>query len=134
MVQNEYSVSSDMFVHNGMVMPMPILNVRDGYVYPSEKRGETEEHIAGALKKYGIDVVAGPEDSKPESADIIIRYVDKWKWDLAWYLTYLRITFHDSKTGAELVSGEFINSEVHSFQNPGREVPKIIERIMGKGL
>jgi len=63
--------------------------------YICEKRGETESHIKSALEKHGFKAQIGPEGAIPEGTDIIVRYGDKWKWDLAWYLTYLKISFID---------------------------------------
>ena len=133
--QTNYKVKGSVpMVSGGTIVPMPIVVGEDGPVYQDERRGEIDVHIKNALLQRGFSVQIGPEGAVPQSAKVIIRYVDEWKWDLGWFLSYLRISFADPKTGEELAYGLFKSSDFHGLHTPAGEVPRIIDSILGRNF
>ncbi len=50
----------------------------------------------------GRQATTGPLDGFGDGADVLVTYVDKWSWDVTWYLSSLDVAFRHSVTKEEL--------------------------------
>lgn len=102
------------------------LSLRTAAFVPQEGNSPSmDDAIQFALLSHGIAIKAPlPAGTrKADDVDIIVTYVDVWRWDISMYLKSLDIRFYDARTGTLMVSGHWENSALHGFQGY-REVTK----------
>jgi hypothetical protein len=78
------------------------------------------------LLRRGLDVTAGPDGAAPQSAQLIVKYADDWKWDITMYLHSLDVMAFDSKTHSLLATGSWKNSVMHGFYSEDKVVDKVV--------
>lgn len=62
-------------------------------------RGDIDGLLAKQLTAKGYHATHGAAGSAPSDADAILRYNDKWMWDITLYLLQLDLKLHDAKSG-----------------------------------
>jgi len=67
--------------------------------YEEDKRG-TDVVIRAKLEDFGLSVRESSND-----VDAVVTYVDKWFWDITFYMLELTVTLRDPKTDFPLASG-----------------------------
>jgi len=72
--------------------------------FAPDSRG-IEQTIAAALRRRGLEATAGGEGDAPASAQVIVTYQDKWRWDMTMYMLELRVYFREPQTGRLLAMG-----------------------------
>ena len=60
---------------------------------------QLEQIIANALEARGLNAGGGELGSRPENADYVVTYTDRWFWDMRTYLGEIKIDVTDVKTG-----------------------------------
>lgn len=73
----------------------------------SEDTRDTNVVIEDTLLGIGFDVSETETD-----VDAIVTYVDKWFWDITFYLLELTITLRDPKTDFPLATGNSLHSSI----------------------
>jgi hypothetical protein len=79
-----------------------------------------------ALLTRGLNVTSGPDGAAPSDAQLLVKYVDDWKWDLKMYLRTLAVLAYDSKSHALLATGTWSNSVMHGFYDEEKVVNKVV--------
>jgi len=54
--------------------------------------------IANRLTVQGKRVSEGPIEERPEDAQVVVTYEDRWMWDITMYMLSLRVDFRDVHT------------------------------------
>lgn len=65
-------------------------------VVQGEQSGDMDAYIQRELLAHGLQVKIGPDVRTLPDMDVIVRYTDKWRWDMAMYLLSLDIQIYDS--------------------------------------
>ena len=89
----------------------------------SEDTRDTDVLIANKLRTMGFTVSETATD-----ADAIVTYVDKWFWDITFYLLELTITLRDPKTDFPLATGNSLHSSL-SRKSPEGMVDEVLTNI-----
>jgi hypothetical protein len=82
--------------------------------------------------KHGFAVKAGADDGNHDDAQLIVRYADDWKWDLAMYLWSLDVMVYDSKSGTLIATGRWKNSTFHGFYSSEKIVTQVVDDTLAK--
>lgn len=117
---------------------IPLRTYRTAALVPLEGNSpEVDGYVKDALAVNEITVLPSkPVGTKTaEDVDLLVSYLDVWRWDLNMYLLTLRIDLFDARSGALLVSGSWRNSVFHGFQRGKEEAKELladmIPRIRG---
>jgi hypothetical protein len=117
---------------NVTVNPGTALQVRTAYVVLHQgQSSDMDANIQRELMAHGVQVKAGPEIEHP-GTDILVRYSDDWKWDMAMYLRSLDIQVYDASTGTLVASGSWKNSVLHGFHGSEGVVKGVMDQIFVK--
>jgi len=92
---------------------------------------QLEQIIAGALTKRGLDAASGSLGQRPENADFVVTYVDRWGWDMRTYLQEIRIDVTDARSGAIVGTSR---SHQSSLPAMGKTYAEIIETTVNNLL
>lgn len=90
--------------------------------------------LRSALENQGLmpkpQLPAGTRTSP--DVDVIVSYVDQWRWDLVMYLRWVSIDMYDAKSGNLLASARWDNSAFHGFQDYRMVVKGLVDEMMAK--
>ena len=115
-----------------VVNPGVSLQAKSAYVVlHGGNSGDMDVHIQRELMAHGLVVKAGPELRQPDT-DIIVRYSDDWRWDMAMYLRSLDVQVYSVSTGELVASGSWKNSALHGFHSEEGVVKDVIDQIFAK--
>lgn len=94
--------------------------------FEKDQRG-TDRLIAENLRKRGIQVVeANPPSGK---VDAVVTYVDKWIWDITFYMLELTIQFREPGTDYPLASAYSYHTSL-TRKSP----PEMVDEVLGNIL
>jgi hypothetical protein len=82
--------------------------------------------------RHGLAVTTGPEGAAMANVDLVARYTDDWKWDMAMYLWRLDVMLFDRKTNTLLASGSWKNSTLHGFYGSEKVVANVVDETLSK--
>lgn len=69
--------------------------------------------IAGEMKAMGLhDVSSGPEDEMPAGTDVVVRYEDRWMWDMTNYLLMLKVQVRDASNDILIARGQSVRTSL----------------------
>jgi hypothetical protein len=77
-------------------------------------------------------VVTGSSDTPAQQVDVIVRFNDRWFWDLVMYLQSLHIEMTDARSNVLLASGDWVNSAFHGFPNTAGVVTGLVNEMFIK--
>jgi hypothetical protein len=104
------------------------MEYRSAYVVThGDKSSDMDALIQKELLRDGMSVSAGPEGSQPADTQIIVRYIDDWKWDMAMYLRSLDFMFVDPASKTVLATGSWKNSAFHGFYSADKVVAQVVD-------
>jgi hypothetical protein len=84
--------------------------------------------------RHGLAVTSGAEGAAMAHVDLVARYTDDWKWDMAMYLWRLDVMVFDGKTNTLLASGSWENSVLHGFYGSEKVVGNVVDDTLAKIL
>jgi len=84
------------------------------------------EHLQHAMQDLGLNVTSGLEANRPRIVDVVVRYDDTWRWDLAMYLYEIELELYDGVTNSLLATGRWKNSVLHRFPDEERVVAEVV--------
>jgi hypothetical protein len=96
------------------------------------RSADMDVHIQNDLRARGLKVVTGPDVVKTSDGDILVKYSDRWRWDLAMYLEDVHIMIYDGKSGDLLATGLWQNSAFHKFPDAGEVIKGVMDEIFTK--
>jgi len=115
--------------------PLPGANRDASATYYVENHGEDERHledlIAEVLRARGLDAMGGSAAERPPSATYLVRYIDRWYWDMRMYLIDFTIEVRDPQTNKMLGFGQ---SYQDSLAAMGMTYRDVIERAVDELL
>jgi hypothetical protein len=94
---------------------------------------DMDNSFRNALLRDGLTMTEGEND--PESKaniDIIVKYDDTWRWDLAMYLLKLDVQIYDAKTGALVADSTWQNSPAHTWPDVKIVVAQLLQQTFTK--
>jgi hypothetical protein len=112
---------------------IPAGTYRTAALVPQEGNSpEVDGYIMDALAGHGIAMLMpkSPGTTKAEDVDLLVSYLDVWRWDLTTYLKSLRIDLFDARTGTLLVSGNWKNSFAHGLQRGKDEAKELLDDMI----
>lgn len=69
--------------------------------------------IAQRLAAQGKEVSEGPLEEKPDDAQIIVTYEDRWMWDITMYMLSLKVDFRDARTNELLATAQSFRTSLY---------------------
>jgi hypothetical protein len=93
---------------------------------------DMDANLQKEFLRHGFSVTVGPEGGSTFGAQLIARYADDWKWDMAMYLHTLDVMVYDAKSNVMLASGSWRNSTFHGFYNSEKVVAKVVDQTLAK--
>jgi hypothetical protein len=94
--------------------------------------GDMDANLQKELLRHGFAVTAGSEGNAPPSAQLVAKYADDWKWDIAMYLRSFDVMIYDSRTNTLLASGSWKNSTFHGFYGSEKVVAGVVDKTLLK--
>jgi hypothetical protein len=82
--------------------------------------------------RHGFAVTVGPEGNPTSGAQLVARYADDWKWDIAMYLHTFDVMVYDAKSNVMVASGSWKNSTFHGFYSSEKVVAKVVDQTLAK--
>lgn len=102
-------------------------------VSPGGNSKEMDDSFEQALARHGLKVAADKaEPTDPKAYDVVVKYDDSWRWDLAMYLLSLDVELYDGKDGALMAHSTWHNSPAHGFQKANDVVPQLLDETFAK--
>ncbi|SEL51433.1 hypothetical protein SAMN05428989_1820 [Pseudoxanthomonas sp. GM95] len=92
---------------------------------------DMDAHVQQELMAHGIQVKAGPETRDP-GTDVVVRYTDNWRWDMAMYLRSLDIQVYNGASGTLVASGSWKNSALHGYHSGANVTKKVMDEVFAK--
>ena len=94
---------------------------------------DMDDSFQEALSMHGLKVTTGESDpADAKTYDMIVKYDDTWRWDLAMFLLNLNVDFYDGKDGALMAHSTWHNSPAHGFQKANDVVPPLVSATFAK--
>lgn len=103
-------------------------------VYLVTHGGSSADMDANIQKEFlrrGFSVTSGAEVGT-EDAQLIARYADDWKWDIAMYLRSLDLMVFDGHSKVLLATGSWKNSVFHGFYSSEKVVTDVVDDTLSK--
>lgn len=95
------------------------LNPSAGNVFFVERQPEDKRNLAVGIVKNlsdrGLTATWGELDAAPANVAYILRYTDRWSWDMRMFLADLRIEARDPQTGALLGYGQSVQNSMKAM-------------------
>ena len=84
-----------------------------------------------ALTARRVKVTSGFLQQKPKDVDFYVEVVDRWRWDVAMYLSALEIRFRDNMSGELIATGTYRQNGTffHSFPDAKKITFEVIDYI-----
>jgi hypothetical protein len=101
-------------------------------VVHGDRSSDMDANLQKALLRRGFSVTAGADASMAPEAELLVKYADDWKWDLAMYLHSFDLMIFDSKSKVLLATGSWKDSTLHGFRNSEKVVDGVVEQTLGK--
>lgn len=90
-----------------------------------------DEDIVDELRRLGLTATSGPLTMKPDAADAVVTYDDRWAWDFKSYMIELNIDIHDARTDKPLTVGRYYQPSI-TTKNPPEMIRSILEPLFKK--
>lgn len=87
-----------------------------------------DEQIVAELRSLGREATSGPLTMKPDHADAIVTYNDRWAEDFKKYLIDLHIDIRDARTDKPLTVGRYYQPSILTKQ-PAAMIHEILAPI-----
>ena len=97
-------------------------------VTEEEEKRDTDKLIAEALLDRGLAASSGPGDSVPEETGVVVKYDDKWMWDITMYMLELTITFEDPADEFPIATGNSYHTSLTRL-SPEEMVDEVLTNI-----
>jgi hypothetical protein len=120
---------------SGVIVNNSAQKVHYNSVYVIVHGGNSSDMDAKIQKEFlrhGFAVSAGPEGSAPAATQLIARYADDWRWDLAMYLRSLDVMLYDRQSNTLLAQGSWKNSVFHGFHSSEKVVTGVVDDTLSK--
>jgi hypothetical protein len=85
--------------------------------------------IADNLSTRGFMASAGPADSVPDGATVLVTYEDRWTWDITMFLIEMTITLRQPTSKEAFASGTSYHTSM-SRLNPAEMIDEIISNLL----
>ncbi len=92
---------------------------------------DMDAHVQQELMAHGIQVKAGPE-VREAGTDVVVRYTDNWRWDMAMYLRSLDIQIYNASSGTLIASGSWKNSALHGYHSAEKVTRQVMSEVLAK--
>ena len=90
-----------------------------------------DELIVEELHRLGRTATSGPLTMKPDNADAVVTYNDRWAWDFKNYMIELNLDIHDARNDKPLTTGRYYQPSI-TTKNPPEMIRDILEPLLGK--
>lgn len=101
-------------------------------VVHGDRSSDVDARVQTELLKHGISARVGSDSGDPGDAQLIVRYADDWKWDMAMYLHTLDIMVFDGQTKTLLATAGWKNSAMHGFYSLDKVVASVVDQVFQK--
>jgi hypothetical protein len=91
-----------------------------------------DAHLQRELLRHGLSVTVGPEAGATGDAQLIVRYTDNWRWDLAMYLRSFDVMVFDAHSKVLLATGSWKDSAMHGFHSADKVVAQVVDQTFSK--
>lgn len=108
-------------------VPVAVRSYRTVYlVTHGGNSSDMDAHIEKALLERGFSVTTGRDPHHSENAQLVVKYVDDWKWDVKMYIASFDLMIYDGRSGVLLAAGTWKNSALHGFYSADGVVEKVV--------
>jgi hypothetical protein len=99
-------------------------------VVHGDNSSDMDANLQREFMRHGYTVSAGPGGVMPAGTELVARYADNWRWDMAMYLRSLDVMVYDAKSNVLLASGSWKNSTMHGFYGSEKVVAKVVDQTL----
>ena len=107
------------------ILPLDVFYVE----IPIQDRGNLGQLIVDNLTARGVLATAGPEDSVPGKATILLTYEGRWSWDITNFLIEMSITLRNPSTREAFAIGSSYHTSMTRL-NPVEMIDEIISNLI----
>jgi hypothetical protein len=93
---------------------------------------DMDANLQKEFLRHGFSVSVGPEGGPTSGVQLVARYADDWKWDMAMYLHTFDVMVYDAKSNVMVASGSWKNSTFHGFYSSEKVVAKVVDQTLAK--
>lgn len=112
------------------IAEMDMSAIKSVYVVQhADDKYKVAELVRDDLAKRGYQVTMGPEVQPPYSTDAVVKYVDKWMWDITMYMIELTITVRNPTNDFPTLSGHSLHTSL-TRKSPEAMVQEVLDNII----
>ncbi len=95
---------------------------------------EMDANLEAALLEQRLRLARKlPEGTRKDpDADVLVSYVDVWRWDLTMYLQSVTLKVHDARSGELLATSSWKDSALHGWRNAKEVVGGLVDETFSK--
>ena len=101
-------------------------------VVHGDRSADMDAKLQRELLRHGLAVTIGPENAPTGDAQLLVKYTDNWRWDIAMYLRTLDVMVYDAHSKALVATGSWRNSALHGFYSADKVVADVVDQTVGK--
>lgn len=98
-------------------------------VQHADDKYKVAEIVRDNLTKRGYQVTVGDELQPPYPADAVVKYVDKWMWDITMYMIELTITVRNPSNDFPTLTGNSLHTSL-TRKSPEAMVQEVLDNIL----
>jgi hypothetical protein len=109
--------------------------IKTAAIAPSDgNSAEVTANVAQAISAKGVAIMpALPANTiKSEKVDMVVSYIDVWRWDLATYMQSISINFYNAQTGELMVTGRWRDSFFHAWHRGESVAAQLTDEMFKK--
>lgn len=111
------------------------VSIKTVAITPSDGNSpEVTGYVSDAITSNGISVMPAlpPNVIKSDKVDMVVSYIDVWRWDLATYMQSISINFYNASTGELMVTGRWRDSFFHAWHRGESVSRQLIDEMIEK--
>jgi len=101
-------------------------------VVHGDNSSDMDANMQKEFLRHGFLVSVGPDGGTTAGAELVARYSDNWRWDMAMYLRSFDVMVYDAKSNVLIATGSWKNSMVHGFHGSEGVVAKVVDDTLGR--
>jgi hypothetical protein len=98
-------------------------------VQHADDKYKVAELIRDDLTKRGYQVTVGNELQPPYPTDAVVKYIDKWMWDITVYMIELTITVRNPSNDFPTLNGHSLHTSL-TRKSPQAMVQEVLDNII----
>lgn len=99
---------------------------------PQDSHG-LDQVIVRELREHGFEATSGSEAERPAGSRAVVRYEDRWQWDMRMYLIFFRADLRDVETEVLLATAQSYQPSLEAMGQSYKDIVADVVRELVSG-